>query len=96
MIPVNERQTALILSKDEFAFLSDFNFDKIDGVVIGPCHEDCVPTIRGERTALYDFAEMLDDEKTMMHELHLVRRMAGRIKEAAAADIDGIDPAQFE
>ena len=93
---VTATHNAYPLNKEEAAFLSDFNFDNFVDVEVSSCHEGCAASLVGERTALYDFAEMLDNEEILYTELGLVRGLVDGIKESVASDIEGIDPSQFE
>lgn len=78
---VTATHNAYPLNKEEAAFLSDFNFDNFVDVEVSSCLEGCAASLVGERTALYDFAEMLDDERIAYSEIGLVRRLVDGIKE---------------
>ena len=90
---VTATYNAYPLSTEEAAFLSDFDFE---GVKVSACHQGCIASLVGERTALLDFAEMIDDERIGYDQIGMVRGLVDGIKESVANDIEGIDPSQFE
>ena len=70
---------AFPLNPYQVEFLRDFNYHNFPSVKL--IDHGRSGWLCGERPALYDFAEMLDDERIAYSEIGLVRRLVDGIKE---------------
>ena len=86
--------TQIALNPYQVEFLRDFNYYNFPEVTLTDNGQS--GWLSGERTALYDFAKMLDDERIAYSEIGLVRRLVDHIKLVTSNDIEGIDPERFE